>query len=99
MTAGVLDRFVAFGLGSAQSLRLGHFDYLKEDMDDEYKKVYPHEELSASRWLKTVTLADKLAAQEQMLSDKRDRRYAKTNTPYVPQSPFTSVSHLGCLVP
>ena len=74
---------MVFGLDVSHSVRFGHFDYLKEDSDDEHKRLTPSEQLCTEQLIETVTLADKLACEKEVMDVKREERYRKNNSPHV----------------
>lgn len=71
-----------FGLQPILNIRFGHFDYLKEDSDDEYKREDPTEIVDSSKFVKTVSLADKLAAEAELNKQRQQETYEKNNDPY-----------------
>lgn len=71
------------GLFGSIWVRLGHFDYLKEDSDDEYKKGVPAEMLKSSQFIESVTLSDKIVCEEKLMIEKQQTTYRTKNAPPV----------------
>lgn len=85
------------GLVSGQAVRFGHFDYLKEDSDDEFKRENPADLLKPTQLIRSVTLADKLAAKDKLLDRKHQESYQKKNAPPVCQLQNACVHLMGCV--
>eukprot|EP00210_Caulerpa_lentillifera_P007702 g7353.t1 len=70
-----------WGVFSGFFAPLSHFDYLREDQDDMYKKTDPKDIVNPRQIMVSSTLSDKLALEEEIKNRKNQESYVQGSKP------------------
>jgi len=67
------------------NIRLSHFDYLKEDQDDEFKRLKPQEQIAerTEKFVESTCSEDRFACEDTLEEESRDKQFQEKHTPEV----------------